>query len=284
MNTTIKIGLGGYTILQAPNMTEVQMMSYVITTPQGNVIVIDGGLEGDAPYLKEEILLRGGHVSLWLLTHCHDDHYGALLAIDADPCGITIEKVCYNFPPQEWVDAVEPDQKTKNDRIYNFLATHPSICQIVRERDILDCDGLKVEVMNDPMDFNKFTTPSPNNGSSVNDTSLVYRFTFPNGKTALFLGDLGLRAGNLFADRYGESLKSDIVQMAHHGQNGAGENVYQLIRPEVCMWTAPMWLWNNDLGDGFNTYRFKTVTVRSWMEKLGVKHHAIEGEGPAIII
>ncbi len=283
MNKTINIGLGGYTILQAPNMTEIQMMSYVITTPQGKVIVIDGGLGGDAPYLREQILLRGGHVSLWLLTHCHYDHYSALLEIDAEPCGVTIEKVCYNFPPQKWVDTVEPGEKTSNDRIYNFIATHPSICHIVSEGDVLTCDGMRIEVMNDPMDFNKFTDPSPNNGSNVNDTSLVFRFTFPNGKTALFLGDLGLRAGDQFAERYGESLKSDIVQMAHHGQNGAGENVYQLIRPDVCMWTAPMWLWNNDLGDGYDTYRFKTVIVRGWMDKLGVKHHAVEGEGPAII-
>ena len=72
--------------------------------------------------------------------------------------------------------------------------------------------------------------------------------------------------------------------MAHHGQNGAGENVYQRIRPTLCMWTAPLWLWNNDAGQGFNTHFFKTVTVRTWMEKLGVTMHAVEGEGPALII
>lgn len=283
MNTTIDIGLGGYTILQAPNMTEVQMMSYVITTPLGKVIVIDGGLDGDAPYLKEQILLRGGHVSLWLLTHCHYDHYSALLEIAADPCGVTIERVCYDFPPQKWVDDVDPDQKSNNDRIYEFIATHPSICQVVREGNVLSCDGITIEVLHDANDFSKFTDPSPNGDSSVNDTSVVFRFIFPNGKTALFLGDLGLRAGDLFAERYGKSLKSDIVQMAHHGQNGADENLYQLIRPEVCMWTAPMWLWNNDIGDGYDTFRFKTVIVRGWMKKLGVKFHAVEGEGPAII-
>ena len=283
MHKTIEIGLGGYSILQAPNTTEVQMMSYVITTPQGKVIVIDGGVSGDAPYLREQILLRGGHVSLWLLTHCHYDHYSALLEIDAEPCGITIEKVYYNFPPQEWVDDIDPDQKSNNDRIYEYIAKHPSICYIVREGDVLNCDGVKIEVLTDTMDYHKYTAPSPNNDSSVNDTSIVYRFTFPNGKTALFLGDLGLRAGNLLAERYGKSLKSDIVQMAHHGQNGADENLYQLILPEVCMWTAPIWLWNNDIGDGYDTFRFKTVIVRGWMEKLGVKFHAVEGEGPAII-
>ena len=72
--------------------------------------------------------------------------------------------------------------------------------------------------------------------------------------------------------------------MAHHGQNGVDENVYQLIYPKVCMWTAPLWLWNNDRGGGFNTCHYKTVIVRGWMEKLGVHHHVVEGDGPAIIV
>lgn len=280
----IPIGLGGFSILQAPNMTETQMMSYIITTPQGSVVVIDGGLDGDAPYLREQIKARGGHVSLWLLTHCHSDHFGALVEVLHDPQGITIDRICYNFPPREWIEAVEPVFHDETEAVFAALETHADIVQVVYENDVLTLDGLKIEVLNDPMGFQQFTEPSPNLGSNVNDTSLVYRFTFPNGKTALFLGDLGLRAGNLFAARYGESLKSDIVQMAHHGQNGADENVYRLIRPEVCLWTAPIWLWNNDWGGGFNSYHYKTVTVRGWMEKLGVRYHAVEGEGPAEIV
>ena len=133
------------------------------------------------------------------------------------------------------------------------------------------------------MRFEEYSAPSPNKGSSINDTSLVYRVLFPNGKTALFLGDLGLRAGNILAEDFGTYLKSDIVQMAHHGQNGADENVYRLIRPDVCLWTAPIWLYNNDRGNGFNTAHYKTVTVRGWMEKLGVTLHAVEGEGLTVI-
>lgn len=280
---TIETGLGGFTILQAPNMTQRQMMSYVLTSPSGKVLVVDGGNTGDADYLRQEIWVRGGHVDLWLLTHCHDDHYSALLEIMNNPHGVTVEQVCYHFPPQSWVDCVEPLRKPKNDQIYAFLEQHRIFCPLIFEGDILDFDGMKIEVLNDPLVFQQFSEPSPNNGPSVNDTSLVYRFTFPNGKTALFLGDLGLRAGNLLAKRYGEALKSDIVQMAHHGQDGVGENVYQLIRPKVCMWAAPMWLYNNDRGEGFNTHHYKTVQVRGWMEALGIRHHAIEGEGPAII-
>ena len=35
---------------------------------------------------------------------------------------------------------------------------------------------------------------------------------------------------------YGENLKSDMVQVAHHGGNGATEQTYTLIRPTVAFW------------------------------------------------
>lgn len=279
----INAGLGGFTLLQAPNMTEIQMMSYVLTSPTGRVLVIDGGNAGDADCLRAQILARGGHVDLWLITHCHNDHYDALLEIAKDPRGVTVGKIGYNFPPQEWVDGIEPEEKAHNDPMYAFLAAGEIPCVTLSAGDVLDFDGARIDVLADPADFAQFTPDSPNGGSSVNDTSLVFRFTFPNGKTALFLGDLGLRAGDILAGRYGEALKSDIVQMAHHGQNGAGENVYRLIRPEICLWTAPMWLYNNDLGAGFDTWKFKTVIVRGWMEKLGVTCHVVEGEGAALL-
>ncbi len=279
---TFDIGLGGYSILQSPNMTHTQMMGYIIKTPNGKLIVIDGGNPGDAGYLREQIMESGGHVDLWLITHCHDDHFCALMKILEAPDGITIDRICYNFPPRDWLETVEPSDW--NRAFFEVIDANADLFQVLYEKDTLNIDGLQIEVLNDPMDFQQFTDPSPNGGSNINDTSLVFRFTFPNGKTALFLGDLGLRAGDILEAKYGDALKSDIVQMAHHGQNGAGENVYQRIRPTLCMWTAPIWLWNNDAGQGFNTHFFKTVTVRGWMEKLGVKLHAVEGEGPALVI
>ena len=53
-----KIGLGGYKILQAPNMTKTQMMSYLITTPNGKLIVIDGGLiTGKHPGMVDQFMI-----------------------------------------------------------------------------------------------------------------------------------------------------------------------------------------------------------------------------------
>lgn len=276
---TLDLGLGGYSILQAPNMTNTQMMSYIIRTPNGKNIVIDGGRPGDAKYLREKIGEYGNHVDMWLITHCHDDHFCALMEILKDQQDMTIEKIYYNFPTRDWLNKIEP--MDVNNEFIDIIESRSDLFFVVKQYDELEIDGINISVLNDPLALTKETDTK---GIGINDTSVVFRFTFPNKKTALFLGDLGLRAGDLLEEEYGDELKSDIVQMAHHGQAGAGENVYKRIRPEVCMWAAPMWLWNNDAGKGFNTHTFKTVIVRGWMEKLGVKLHAIEGEGPAVII
>lgn len=279
-------------MLQAPNMTKVQMMSYLITTPNNKLIVIDGGMSGDAQYLTKKIHEFGSVVSMWIITHMHHDHYQALVEIlkQPDMNGITIEKLCYNFPPSQWVYEAEPQFAEANKIFYDMLPQFESISHTVKEGDRFDIDGLIIDIMKDPSDYNDYD-PAYKDGSTVNDTSIVFKLVFPNGKTALFLGDLGFRAGQKLAERFKEKLKSDIVQMAHHGQNGAGEDVYKLVRPKLCLWTAPMWLYENNmwhydekLENKFDSHHFKTVTVRQWMDKLGVTMHAVEGEGPAWII
>ena len=102
----------------------------------------------------------------------------------------------------------------------------------------------------------------------VNNSSTVFRMCL-GGKSVLFLGDAGVVAGNRLVASHGEALKSDYCQMAHHGQDGAEKNVYALVRPSVCIWCAPEWLWNNDRGEGFDSDIFQTVITRRWMDEIG---------------
>jgi len=285
------IGLGGYTIYQAPNTTTTQMMSYLITTPNNKLIIIDGGLREDTEYLTKKIHELGSTVDMWIITHMHYDHYGAFVEILEKPNrnNITIKKVYYNFPPAKWVNMAEPRFLEKNKALYDFLPKLEDITQVLKEKDKYNIDGLIVDIIKVPDDYEQYYPPY-GSGSPVNDTSIAFKILFPNGKSALFLGDLGFMAGQKLAKKYKEKLKSDIVQMAHHGQNGAGEDLYKFVKPIICMWTAPMWLYDNNIGlfdknelNKFDSHHFKTVIVRGWMEKLGVKMHAIEGEGLAII-
>ena len=64
--------------------------------------------------------------------------------------------------------------------------------------------------------------------------------------------------------------------MAHHGQQGVTEKFYRHISPQVCLWPTPEWLWNNDIGAGFDTGPYKTLETRGWMEKMNTVNYHFE--------
>ncbi|MBP5092556.1 MAG: MBL fold metallo-hydrolase, partial [Abditibacteriota bacterium] len=77
----------------APDNHPVQNMGYVIRTEHGKVIVVDGGYWRDAGMLRDFINERGGVVTSWFVTHYHDDHCGALVAMLDMPNCPKVEKV-----------------------------------------------------------------------------------------------------------------------------------------------------------------------------------------------
>ena len=64
---------------------------------------------------------------------------------------------------------------------------------------------------------------------------------------------------------------------------GAKESLYQEIKPTICLWPTPKWLWDNDNGGGKDSGQWKTLETRAWMEKLGVKKNIVEKDGDITI-
>ena len=71
-----------------------------------------------------------------------------------------------------------------------------------------------------------------------NDTSSMMRFTFDNGTTFTVLADSTAQTSKLLAATYREYLKSDILQLAHHGLIGGDKQLYEYIDPEYCFWAT----------------------------------------------
>jgi hypothetical protein len=91
-------------------------------------------------------------------------------------------------------------------------------------------DGAELEILSS-MD-NSF----PSLYFSLNDTSVISRLKFDNGKTVMLLADATHHLTRQRAATYKESLKSDYLQMAHHGLIGGDIELYKFIDPEVCLW------------------------------------------------
>lgn len=53
------------------------------------------------------------------------------------------------------------------------------------------------------------------------------------------MGDMHYEAqGDVLRQTDASKLRCDIVQMAHHGQDGVDRSFYELIRPKVCLYTG----------------------------------------------
>lgn len=277
VTTPITGYLGGSKLTLLANQTASQMMSVLIETNQGKVIMIDGGVEGDASHLIEAIAARGGHVDTWLITHPHSDHVGALNYILSHPeCGITVDNLYYSFADLSWYQEYEAYRADMVEQLMNTFAALPQEKlhgDIYKGQEIW-VDNIKITVMNKPY---------LQSNNSINNSSVAYMLDI-NGKKALFIGDMGVETGKQFiADNPPEALKCDILQMAHHGQNGVGIEVYKVMQPEVCLWPTPDWLWNNDSGSGTDSGNWKTLEVRSWMAQLGVQYHVCIKDGDQVI-
>ncbi len=261
------------------NQNPRQMMSFIVETADGKVIVIDGGYADDAEHLLDTLKRITGqakpHVDGWFLTHDHSDHVFALLKLTENGFErLTIGSLYYNFPSVQWLKKREPNNEGEVD---GFRAAHKRllpIAEIVTQGDSYQIGEARMDVL--------YTYDPALTRFGINESGSVYRLTL-GGQTVLFLGDLGVEAGGKLLSMYGSELKSDFVQMAHHGQNGVDKDVYEAILPKGCLWCAPQWLWDNDAGKGYDTHTFKTVVVRGWMSELGAKRHFVNKDGDHVI-
>lgn len=266
--------LGGASLTLLNSQSESQMLSAIIQTSEGKLIVVDGGLGDDGDYLKSQIQARGGHVAAWLLTHPHGDHVGALYKILQDeaagiPSGITIDGIYYSFGTREWYTMHDPSEKTMAHSIIGTFEGLPqSMLHTVTKGQTIQVDDVTILVMNDRYELAS---------DKGNNAGIVYK-VYVNGKSILFLGDMAEEGGKKLLDDVGAALlKSDIVQMAHHGQNGVEESVYQAIDPTICLWPTPKWLWES------SGNRYRIAETKSWISKLNAQKHYCMKDGDQVI-
>lgn len=252
-----------------------QMMGYIMKTSTGKVIVIDGGLNEDEPNLVKHIQELGNKVDVWFITHPHEDHASAIIKV-IEETDIPIEKIYYTMNDIEWYKEYESKRAEEAEKFCNALQNErvKGKTEEVTLNQIINIDFIKCEILG-------VKNPEiTNNG--FNNSSMVIKMNLLKS-SILFLGDTGEESGDKLLNTQKDKLKSDIVQVAHHGQSGAKESLYKEINPRICLWPTPEWLWNNDSGGGKGSGPWTTLETRQWMENLGVKIHVIEKDGDTTI-
>lgn len=271
--------LGGASLTFLANENNEQMLSAVIQTAVGGLIVVDGGLPQDADHLTDVLASKGGHVKAWLITHPHIDHIGALNTILArEESRITIDKVYYSFAP---VSHYEKDSKAEDIAVIRNFIHNLEVKLPEEKRDNKITKGTEIQVDDVAITVLNRAFQAP--VDSINNSSVAYMINV-NGVYIDFLGDMGREGGDALIDSWNtDELKCDILQMAHHGQNGVTEQVYKVFRPKICVWPTPQWLWDNDGGYGPGTGKYKTEATKKWMVDLGVKKHYCTKDGDQVI-
>lgn len=277
-STLISTGTSGVGELwMLSSTTGAQNLSIVIKSPNGKIIVIDGGWEADADKLSSLILQQGGKVDAWLITHPHEDHVGALCAILNDSARkIKIDKIYCSLATPDWYRQVSPTGAGIADQLLSAFTklTVGTVTNSIGRGTEINIDDVNIRVLNNRGVYTY---------NGVNNSSLVYKIRV-SGQSILILGDLAYDGGkDLIKTCTAAELKSDIVQMAHHGQQGVDQDTYALIAPTTCLWPSPAWLWNNDNGGGVGSGPWGTLTTRAWMDALGVKDNRSLKDGDVLM-
>lgn len=259
------------------NATHTQILSLLIVSGD-TVVAVDGGTRGDADNFIACLSRFTGdtHIDAWFLTHPHHDHINVANICLSEHPEVRVDGVYHHFPPLSYLEEMSTRGEAELVAYKRFLSDGDGRCHTVERGDVLTFGDITVEVMRT---FNPTIR-----ADATNNSSAVYKVTV-GGKTLLVLGDLGVEGGyDLMAICRAEELRCDFTQMAHHGQSGADEVFYRYIRPKACLWPTPDWLWDNDMGEGFDTGPYKTVRTRAWMDDLGASVHYVEKDGPVEIV
>ncbi len=204
--------------------------SILFQTPRGGKILIDGGrdktvlerLGNELPFFTKEI-------DLMIATHDDSDHIVGLLEVLKR---YNIKVLLYSLPnsKEEFSQEIIKVAQEKNVKIVHI--TKPMI--------IKSNDGLLIKIL--------FPVKNMDGGGdkfASNDASVVTQIIFGNTKF-LLTGDLPQTGEKFLVNRYGESLKSTVLKLGHHGSDTSSNPEFlQTVKPEVAIVSAGK---NNSFG------------------------------------
>lgn len=262
-----------FTLWQLPSQIDTIGNSYVVRTVGGKLIVMDGGMAAEKDYLKGFIDALGGRVDAWIVSHPHDDHISALIALLEQPNGVKIDKIYHSRFTEELIDSESAETAAITRRFYALLDNATNIEEVdCHCGDEFEIDGVYFKVLTEKNP--EFVKVNP-----YNNSSMIVKM-WDKTKSFIFLGDAGVEEGQkLLKSEYAADLECDYMQMSHHGQAGCDKEFYDTAKFRACLWPSPKWVYDNNTGGGFNTGHLKTVEVREWMQQKGITEHYISNEG-----
>ena len=217
-------------------MSNVSGMCYVIRLNDGSFIVVDGGFGQDVHVDNLYNTLKAqapDHdnivIAAWIFSHDHGDHTGTFVPfVNKYSDMVAVERFVFNFASKAQGNQGYATLNTMESYMHGFfkdaeiIKAHPGQVFHLRNAKITMLYTMDVYESKELKD--------------TNNASIVWQMEM-EGKTFMCLGDYSESSVTLKKLYTKETLKSDIVQIAHHGISGQEDgSIYPIIEPEYAFW------------------------------------------------
>ncbi|MBO5379077.1 MAG: MBL fold metallo-hydrolase [Clostridia bacterium] len=257
-----------------PSITQIKLeasvaegMSYVIELSDGTFFIIDGGWcdtnEKEADKLYDTLAALAGErdivIAGWIFTHCHGDHIGTFnLFVEKYHDSVTIKQLLYNFPSDEDISNSGSSYMldSSKQRYGNFkyvISTYLGDTEYVKLHSgykFYYADA-EIEILQTLEDLYPQTVAN----YDFNSSSTIFTVKIA-GQKMLFTGDVSDVGASRLNRVYGASLKSDFLQVAHHGLNNGGtmKTLYLNVDPTYVLYPAPLSWFESNSGASANFF------------------------------
>lgn len=180
--------------------------SCLVAFPNGEVMLIDAGMPGYAGTLVENLRLLGvNKLDYIVLSHMHDDHYGAMLG----PSGILANFEAGRF---YWSGAYN-DKSSVEERFDEEMKKRNVNLALLSAGDSFDVGDVRIDVFNPA----KEDIGGRYGETRLNNSSIAMKLTYDEF-SALFCGDLYSDGEYKVIEYAGDALDSDLIKANHHGR------------------------------------------------------------------
>lgn len=207
-------------------------MGYVFISENHRLMVIDGGYGEDAESLLDLLTEQAGGeiptVDLWIVTHPHGDHYGALreIALREDLRGrIQVKQIIYYFPNEFRNKNGKAPCGKANAHMDGVCRALGATAHVPTVGERIQLDGLELSFLFVPTDCSFIDNP--------NSLSLI--FTVQGARRRVMMtGDAFPDTLQYCVEHHGEALQADILQLPHHGLCDTGNPAfYRLVNAKI---------------------------------------------------
>lgn len=217
---------------------------YLVRLEDGRFIFIDGGVDAafgrvNADLIYEQLVaqnVREGKpvVAAWIVTHAHADHLAGFMR--------TMQKYGDNFDVESLICNFIGEKTNSTelysdrglliwaDRLYNeIICRFPDMKVITAHMgQKFVFSGLTIDILFTPENLHR-------DFHYENESSVVYRLNMPHGKV-LITGDQQREACKIIKSIYGDLIKVDLLQYAHHCHGGGDRGLYAATNAKYGLW------------------------------------------------